>query len=243
MWLFRLPLVPKHAIPRRQKLRRDFLGRRLAGAAGDRHDPGAAIGGARRARDPAARASCRPTSMSSGAGIAVPASATPAPRATSAPTAPAAQRVGDELRARRTDRRGSRRRSRRPAASASRSRRGRSPVAGSPCTSRPPVARSDVSGAQRQPLHAVNDTRRAGAAPRQRGPRHLHVVERQHPFADDLVFLVALAGDQHQVAAAGLADGPLDRLLAIDDRETAASLALAAAAARAAIGGRRRCRA
>ena len=31
-------LVAKHPVPRRQKLRRDFLGRRLSCAAGDRHD-------------------------------------------------------------------------------------------------------------------------------------------------------------------------------------------------------------
>ena len=55
-----VPLVAKHPVPRRQKLRRDFLRRRLARAAGDRHDP--------RARSPPdvarhvlqRRASCRP---------------------------------------------------------------------------------------------------------------------------------------------------------------------------------------
>src|SRR5688500_14841125 len=33
-----------------------------------------------------------------------------------------------------------------------------------------------------------------------------HVVEREHPVADDLALLVALAGDQHDVARAGDAD-------------------------------------
>ena len=36
-----IPLVPEDAITRRQKLRGDFLGRRLSGTSGDRHDPGA----------------------------------------------------------------------------------------------------------------------------------------------------------------------------------------------------------
>ena len=35
-----VPLVPEHPVASRQELRRDFLRRRLAGAAGDRDDPG-----------------------------------------------------------------------------------------------------------------------------------------------------------------------------------------------------------
>ena len=41
IWLFRLPLFLKHPEARRQELRDDFLGRRLARAAGDRHHLGA----------------------------------------------------------------------------------------------------------------------------------------------------------------------------------------------------------
>ena len=63
-------------------------------------------------------------------------------------------------------------------------------------------------------LHALRHPR-AAAASRQRRARDLDVVERQRPVADDLILLVSLAGDQHQIAGPRVVHGALDRGLPI----------------------------
>src|SRR6185436_4513511 len=90
--------------------------------------------------------------------------------------------------------------------------------AASPRISRPPVAATmspAVSGSRSTSLRRP----RAGPPPGERRARHLDVVERQHALADDLVFLVPLAGNQHEIARSRVANGALDRGLAIGDRQ------------------------
>ena len=70
----------------------------------------------------------------------------------------------------------------------------------SPRTIRPPVAAATSAGGQRSRSTAT--TPATPTAPRKRRARDFDVVERQRPVADDLVFLVPLAGDEHEVAAA-----------------------------------------
>ena len=90
--------------------------------------------------------------------------------------------------------------------------------AGSPCSSRPPVATAmspAVSGSRSTRLRHP----RAGAPARQRRACHLHVVERQRPLADDLVLFVTLPRDQHQIPGGRVANRTLDGALAVGDRE------------------------
>ena len=122
-------------------------------------------------------------------------------------------------RARRTARRASRRTGPRRRSSASRSTTARSRVRASPGHHAPAGRGGDLGGAQRDRLGHPLRHPRAAAPARQRGARDLDVVERQRLVADHLVLLVPLAGDQDQIAAPRLADRPLDRLAAIDDRE------------------------
>src|SRR5688572_26005155 len=76
----------------------------------------------------------------------------------------------------------------------------------SPATSRPFIAAAMVpaaSGIGARVNSSAPSVSSAAAAPRQRRPRHFAVVERQHPIANLLILLVALAGDQHHVTLVG----------------------------------------
>src|SRR3954471_7387648 len=80
---------------------------------------------------------------------------------------------------------------------------------GSPCSSRPPVAltmSAGVSGSRSTRLRHS----RSGASAGQRRARDFHVVERQRPLADDLIFFVPLPGNQDQISRGGIAYGALD---------------------------------
>src|SRR6185436_16497482 len=143
--------------------------------------------------------------MRSGAGPAVPASDRAGVSVTTAPAAPAASAAATKSC---------------PSNRSPRTATNRSPAAidrvsidhrstlwsGRPDTTRPPVAAA-ISAALSAiaSVTALRHSRAAAAAP-QRGARDLDVVERQRPIADHLVFLVSLAGDQDQIAAARLAN-------------------------------------
>src|SRR5690606_13706336 len=75
-------------------------------------------------------------------------------------------------------------------------------VAGSPVVSRPPVLAATIAAVRstRTPT-SLHLRRRAPIG--QRGACHFHAVERKRPFADDLVLLVTLPGNQHEVAGIG----------------------------------------
>ena len=148
--------------------------------------------------------------------------ATPAPASTIAPTRPACERVADELGARRTARRESRRTTRRPASvresietPADRRRRDR------PRTSRPPVAAAtSVRRSSGSRLHAVYDTRdparrRASAA---RATSTSSNGSTRSPIT--WYFSWPLPAISTRSPGARLAHRPLDRRLAIDDRQT-----------------------
>ena len=213
-----IALVPKHRVARRQELRGDLLRRRLARAAGDRHDL-RARSPAHVARDVLQRARrvgdldhdsgagrCR--SCLGQAGVAV----------TTAPAAPAASASAtNSWPSNRSPRIAT---NRSPAASVRESIDDpldrRRPVARAP--PRPPVAAA-ISAAVSASGSTRYDTREPAAAARQRGARHLDVVERQRPIADDLVLLVPLAGDEHEIAGPRLADRRSIAALPIDDRE------------------------
>ena len=165
-----IPLVPEHPVPRRQELRRHFLRRGLAGAAGDRHDACSRRAGARRApracsatvvslradqhrrvrrataADARRRHACRP--------------ARPPRRAPSA----SATNGG-----RRTARRESRRRSR-PRASVRESIETRADRAGRDCPAgaRPPVAAATSPAVSVTRVHALTTPARPARAAAQR---------------------------------------------------------------------------
>ena len=174
MWLLKLPAVANHAIPRREKLRRHFLGRGLAGAAGDRHDLRARLVAEPRAPAPAAPRSCRRPRSTSGAGRAGLPRRRDRRAARSPPRRPRPRAIAAATnRRRRTARRGSRRTAR-PAASvrvsidtppnAPRRRRPRPAVRRAPRPSRRPL--SAIAAATRV-THATPDLR----APRAPAPR------------------------------------------------------------------------
>src|SRR4249920_1861352 len=86
-----------------------------------------------------------------------------------------------------------------------------------PASAPVPAASSPLPGVMPHPWsfrHA-----RLGAPARKSLTRHRDVVERQRAIADDLVFLVPLARDQHDVAGTGHLDGLGDRRAPIDDRQ------------------------
>ena len=209
-----VPLVPEHRVARRQELRRHFLRRRLAGAAGDRDDtgagppphlPGQRLQRAGRVVDPHQhrRAGVRRRTTERllhdrGGG-------------------PLLERLGDEGVAVEPvaadgDEQVSRLDRPRVDGDAPHELRGvamdQAPAGGS----------HDIPGGDRQRLQGLRHLRR-GPAPSQRRSRNVHVVERQRAIADHLVTLVPLAGDEHQVARRGPRDRGLDRRLAVDDGE------------------------
>ena len=116
---------------------------------------------------------------------------------TSGPRA-ARGRGGDEVVAVEARARGSRRTARRARSCASRSRRrrARAPAAdsGTPCASVPPVASSTSASVSAARAHR----RPPGDEARQHLARDLPVVEGHRALAQDLVGLVALAGDHHR---------------------------------------------
>ena len=90
-------------------------------------------------------------------------------------------------------------------------------VAASPETSRPAAAVARIPAVSDTGGHCRHETREPRAL-RERRARDLNVVERQRPLADHLVFLVPFSGNEHEIAGACLADGVLDRQLAVHDR-------------------------
>src|SRR5688572_13414486 len=77
----------------------------------------------------------------------------------------------------------------------------------SPATSRPFIAAAMVPAASgigarvnsSAPSMLLPASALSAPSAAQRRPRHFAVVERQHPIANLLILLVALAGDQHHV--------------------------------------------
>ena len=187
---------------RREERGRDFLGRRLARDAGDRQTRrGAALPphGARRSLQRQGRVR-RPrrhagSGLRPGDGAAASAATTTprAPRSSASPTKSCPswrsprmrdeQLAGDDARASRCEHAERRRPRAADDAAAGRARR--------------PAGGQGQRPAHSSPRTAVDRLR---AAPVERGARHRDVVERQRLVADDLVLLVALAGDQHGVA-------------------------------------------
>ncbi len=207
-----VPAVAYHPISRRQKLRRHFLRRGLAGAAGDGHDSRS-----RFAPDPVrqclqCRRACRPP-RSRRLRPATDASAAAARHHHAAGAR--IQRAQPRNRRRRIARRESPRTARRPGSFAYRSTRRRARDSRRPRRARRPSPRPPTirSGADRS-HHAGT-----AAPPHQRLARHRHVVERQDAIADHLVFLVSLAGDEHEVAGPRLLNRLGNRLATIDDRQ------------------------
>ena len=212
-----VPAVADHPVARREKLRRHFLRRGLARAAGDRHDLRARLRAGPRAPAPAAPRSCRrPRSRPASAARAARAS-----RKSSARPPPARRRRRAGV-----DRRRRELRAVEPLA-ADRRRTARRPQ-------RPRVDRHaceltrGVAGRDRAADRRGHPLPRSGRRTRRAGP-HRRVITRRPScvrrrasasratatssngstaVADHLVLLVALAGDQHEVA------GPrqLDRL-------------------------------
>src|SRR5690606_27723142 len=82
-------------------------------------------------------------------------------------------------------------------------------------TTRPPVARAMRNGLNQASGSAASAT--TSHLPGQRAPRVLGVVERHDRAADHLPRLVALAGDQHDLAGDGRTDRAADRGLAVGD--------------------------
>ena len=219
MWLLRFPLLRNTRYRADRNSAVDFLGRRLAGAAGDRDDPGARLGAARRARascsaarrvvdldhharrPPAVRSRPRPRDQHAGRAPRASASATNACPSNRSPRIATNRSPGASVRESIDD--------------AVRSR-----VAGSPRDqpARRGVGdvrrRSATSGCHRATTPAIRARRRASAARATSTSSNGSIA-----IADDLVLLVALAGDQHEVARPRLADRALDRRLAIDDRD------------------------
>src|SRR5918995_3950497 len=103
---------------------------------------------------------------------------------------------------------------------------------GVPRTMRPPVAAAMWAAVKGRRSTRLRDPAAGAAAPK-RAPRHLDVVEGQRPIANDLVLLVSLPGDEHEIAGPRDAHRPLDRLRAIDDREIGRPLRAAAIRRRA----------
>jgi hypothetical protein len=196
MWLFRFPLVPNTGTAP-PAVRRRLLRRRLAGAAGDRHH-----------RAPEAPPHVRASACS--AAVVSRLRSTTRPAAARRCTRDRWRRA--PARARLRERRGARTRGRRTARPGS--RRTASPGA----SVRVSIDTADRNGPGRRDTtargggghgpavseraggHPLRHPRSRRAARAQRRARHLHVVERAARVADDLVLLVALAGDEDEVA-------------------------------------------
>ena len=227
-----VPLVPEHAVSRGQELRGDLLGRRLAGAAGDRRDA--------RARPPPDVAgdllqrTCRVLDLDDErqAGRCRGPPTGPAPSTPAAPCASASDtNAWPSNRSPRIATKKS------PAASVRLSIETR-PIDASalPRTIRPPVAAAmceAVSGSGSTRLRHPT----AGPAARQRRTGNLDVVERQRSIANDLILLVTLSRDQHEISAPRLAHCPLDCLTAVDNRQKRRAARSGRAAGRRAICG------
>ena len=200
-----IPLVPEHAVPRAQELRRHFLRRGLAGAAGDRHDS------ARRRRRRTSRAtSCSATVVSVDAdehravrrAIAAARLTSSGQRVDQHSRRAACERVGDELvavepLAANGDEevaRGQRPRVDRDAA--------RSSSPDSPCTISPAGRGRHVARGQRDRFHALRHPRPG----RRRRPARSCATSTSSNGSTrspiTCVLLVTLAGDEHQIARA-----------------------------------------
>ena len=201
--LLRLPSVLSTAsAPARASAdRRDqLLRRRLAVRAGDRDD----LRSRHRARD------ARAPSCAERAQRVVDldrrrrdrrASAAPRPRSTTTPRAPRRDRAARRSRGRRSARPGARRRARPRAPRGCRSRRDANARAGAPRTSSPPVAAARVDARMATCAMASTLTvRRADATFASAARASSRSSKWMLGRADDLVVLVALAGDEHDVA-------------------------------------------
>ena len=208
MWLFRLPLFRNTRYRAARNSAVDFLRRRLAGAAGDRHHPRAGPRRTSRATSCSARV-VSSTSISSGAGPPHLPRARPAPRPPPRPPrrAPSASATNsmaveplaadrDEQVARRERPRVDRHRADRAAAASPADH----PPAGRGARPRAAVSASGVHAATTPSCRA---RRRASAARATSTSSNGSTL-----VADDLVLLVPLAGDQHQVARPRVAGSP-----------------------------------
>ena len=194
-----VPAVAHHAIPRRQKLRRHFLRRGLAGAAGDRHDLACPTRAAPRAPAPAAPRVVSSTSIDDRRRRSGTAERAPRPRGTTTPAGARVDRRRRELVRRRTARRECATNSS-PGASVrvSIDTPSNSRVADRRDDHRAAHGRGDPvrASAELATVAASSHDARVRPPARQRLARHRHVVERQHAIADHLVLLVPLAGDR-----------------------------------------------
>ncbi len=212
MWLFRFPLffTTRKRVASSSAI--GFLRRRLARAAGDRDHP-RLRGHPHRVRQVLQRPQ-RVVHLDDAARRVAPSRTRPHPASTIAPAAPRREHLGDELVA--VEPR-SLQRHEQVAGRSARLSVTTSPIAqlGLARPQRAADRLRDPPEGQFELVHPARDfTRRASSASRATATSS----NGQRPSADLLVLLVALAGDQHDVARAGVAHRLQNRLATIDHR-------------------------